>query len=84
MLRGKKIKVLFTVALVVLFTSIISFGYYQPKYNSSINTGITINPTAELNSQRANEGETEPLDKPAYFNIFKLIFGFLPGNSNQQ
>ena len=38
----------------------------------------------ELKSQATEDGNVEEYKKPVYFNIFKLIFSFLPVKSNQE
>ncbi|MEI6019681.1 MAG: hypothetical protein WCR21_00995 [Bacteroidota bacterium] len=83
MMQRKKIKLLITNLLLFLALSITVFSVLMPNHKTALNAGIKINANTEIKSQSSHEGDIEQIDKPAYFNIFKLIFSFLPVNSNQ-
>lgn len=83
-MQSKKIKLILTGICLFFALSLTFMRLIKPTYNQSLNTGIKINADTELKSQSTNEGDIEPMNKPAYFNIFKFIVSFLPVHSNQE
>ena len=84
MMQSKKIKLMLTGICLFVALSVTVLSLIKPTYNQSLNTAIKINANTELKSQSTNEGEMEPINKPAYFDIFKFIVSFLPVHSNQE
>lgn len=80
--KTKVIKTVTSLLLLILFLWVVTPKVYtQQLFNGKI-APIQIVKESQLKSHSTNESsDLEEYNKPAYFNIFKFIFSFVPSKS---